>query len=147
MSRYRVDNDSFWNSPQYIPSGSIFPKVGRNHLSLGKECNNIFMLQEHQRKRDRAHQHLEYHPKRTHTPEVIMVEQPLKLESTSASRKKERGDHGSRLSKEQLVQFTGLDYKAVPRFGEFCSCCCLPPLPQLACSILPNMYKDFFRAL
>ena len=27
-------------------------------------------------------------------------------------------------------------YKAVPRFGEFCSCCCLPLLPQLACSIL-----------
>ena len=31
-------------------------------------------------------------------------------------------------------------------FGESCSCC-LPPLPQLACSILPTMYKDFFRAL
>ena len=23
-------------------------------------------------------------------------------------------------------------------FGEFCSCCCLPLLPQLACSILPT---------
>ena len=31
--------------------------------------------------------------------------------------------------------------------GEFCSCCCLPLLPQLACSILPTMYKDFFQAL
>ena len=31
---------------------------------------------------------------------------------------------------------TGNLYKAVPRFGEFCSCYCLPLLPQLACSIL-----------
>ena len=29
-------------------------------------------------------------------------------------------------------------------FGEFCSCCCLPLLPQLACSILPTIYRDFF---
>ena len=36
-----------------------------------------------------------------------------------------------------LVKSTGNLYKAiVPRFGEFCLCCCLPPLPQLACSIL-----------
>ena len=27
---------------------------------------------------------------------------------------------------------TGPNYKAVPRFGEFRSCCCLPLLPQLA---------------
>ena len=27
-------------------------------------------------------------------------------------------------------------YISVPWFGEFCSCCCLPLLPQLACSIL-----------
>ena len=32
-------------------------------------------------------------------------------------------------------------------FGKFCSCCCLPPLPQLACSILPTTYKEFFPAL
>ena len=32
-------------------------------------------------------------------------------------------------------------------FGEFCSFCCLSLLPQLACSIFPTMYKDFFRAL
>ena len=32
-------------------------------------------------------------------------------------------------------------------FVEFCSCCCLPPLPQLACSILPTTYEDLFRAL
>ena len=29
-------------------------------------------------------------------------------------------------------QYTGLGYKVVPRFGEFCSCCCLPLLPGLA---------------
>ena len=29
-------------------------------------------------------------------------------------------------------------------FGEFCSCCCRPLPPQLACSILPATYKDFF---
>ena len=32
-------------------------------------------------------------------------------------------------------------------FGEFCSCCCLPLIPQLACSIPATTYKDFFRAL
>ena len=32
-------------------------------------------------------------------------------------------------------------------FGEFCSCCCLPHLPQLAISIPPTTYKDFFQAL
>ena len=42
---------------------------------------------------------------------------------------------------------TGNLYKAVPRFGEFCFCFCLPLLPQLVCSILTTMYKDFFRAL
>ena len=58
-------------------------------------CNNVLISQEQQRKRERAHQHLEYHPKRTHTPEVIMVEQPLKLESTPAakSKKKEQKEH------------------------------------------------------
>ena len=29
-------------------------------------------------------------------------------------------------------------------FGEFCSCCCLPLLPQLACSILPTTYQPLF---
>ena len=42
---------------------------------------------------------------------------------------------------------TGNLYKAVPRFGELCSCCCLPHLTELACSILPTMYKAFFWAL
>jgi len=53
--------------------------------------------QEHQRKRERA---LEYHaqPRRTHTPEVVMVEQPLKLESSTA-RKKNREQR--KLPKEQ----------------------------------------------
>ena len=31
-------------------------------------------------------------------------------------------------------------------FGEVCSCCCLPLLPQLACNILATTYKDFFSA-
>ena len=34
------------------------------------------------------------------------------------------------------ARYTGNLYKAVPRFGEFCSCCFLPLLPQLACGIL-----------
>ena len=29
---------------------------------------------------------------------------------------------------------TGIQYSAVPRFGDCCSCCWLPHLPQLACS-------------
>ena len=32
-------------------------------------------------------------------------------------------------------------------FGEFCSCCCLPLLPQLACSILPTTYQPLFPPL
>ena len=32
-------------------------------------------------------------------------------------------------------------------FGEFCSCCCLPLLSQLACSILPTTYQPLFPAL
>ena len=32
-------------------------------------------------------------------------------------------------------------------FGEFCSCCCLPLLPQLACSILRTTYQPLFPAL
>ena len=31
-------------------------------------------------------------------------------------------------------------------FGEVCSCCCLPLLPQLACNILATTYKYYFRA-
>ena len=30
-------------------------------------------------------------------------------------------------------------------FGEFCSCCCLPLLPQLACSILATTYKELIQ--
>ena len=32
-------------------------------------------------------------------------------------------------------------------FGEVCSCCCLPLLPQPAYNILATTYKDFFSAL
>ena len=32
-------------------------------------------------------------------------------------------------------------------FGEFCSCCCLPLLTQLACSILATTYKPFSESL
>ena len=39
-------------------------------------------------------------------------------------------------SKKDWVACTGLPYKAVPRFGEFCCWCCLKLLPQLACGIL-----------
>ena len=34
-----------------------------------------------------------------------------------------------------------------PRFGEFCSCCCLPLLPELACSIHETWPKHFSGAL
>ena len=32
-------------------------------------------------------------------------------------------------------------------FGEVCSCCCLPLLPQLAYNIRATTYEDFFSAL
>ena len=43
--------------------------------------------------------------------------------------------------------YTGLQYKVGPRFGEFCSCCCSPLLPQLACSILPTLDLSLKRSL
>ena len=42
---------------------------------------------------------------------------------------------------------TGNLYKAVPRFGEFCLCCCLPLLPQLASSILAIWEQPYRDAL
>ena len=42
---------------------------------------------------------------------------------------------------------TGLHYKAVSRFGDFCSCCCLPLLPWLACSILTTWERPYSGAL
>ena len=42
---------------------------------------------------------------------------------------------------------TGIGSKAVPRFGEFCSCCCLPLLPGFACSIHVTWGPPFSRAL
>ena len=45
------------------------------------------------------------------------------------------------------VQPTGLQYKAGPRFGEFCSCFCSTLLPQLACSILTTWGPPFTGAL
>ena len=50
---------------------------------------------------------------------------------------------------------TGNLLKAVARFGEFCSWCCLPLLPQLTCSILAtwkrphrdSLYRDFVIVL
>ena len=37
---------------------------------------------------------------------------------------------------------TGHPFMACTWFGEFCSCCCLPLPPQLACKILATMYKQ-----
>ena len=42
---------------------------------------------------------------------------------------------------------TGHQKKALARFGEFCSCCCLPLLPQLAWSIHETWPKPFSGAL
>ena len=42
---------------------------------------------------------------------------------------------------------TELLYKVGPRFGEICSFCCLPLLPQLACSILATWGPPYRGAL
>ena len=47
----------------------------------------------------------------------------------------------------QKPTYTGLQHKAGHRFGEFCSCCCLPLLPQLACSILATRGPPYTGAL
>ena len=38
-------------------------------------------------------------------------------------------------------------YKTVPKFDEFCRCCCLPLLPQLACTILATLERPSSPAL
>ena len=42
---------------------------------------------------------------------------------------------------------TGLQYKLGPRFGVFCSCCCLPLLPELAGSILATWERPYRDSL
>ena len=42
---------------------------------------------------------------------------------------------------------TGIAKRVLPRFGEFCYCCCLPLLPQLAYSILATWEALFWRPL
>ena len=39
---------------------------------------------------------------------------------------------------QEIGNYTGNLYKAVPRFGEFCLCYCLPLLTQLACFFQPG---------
>ena len=57
--------------------------------------------------------------------------------------------HSQNLS-ELIVHFDGGQnpYRTAVRtwFVQLCSCCCLSNLPQLACNILANSYKFFFRA-
>ena len=48
---------------------------------------------------------------------------------------------------QKAERCTGLDLKAVPRFGELCSCRCSPLLPQLACSTLATWDRPYSRAL
>ena len=50
-------------------------------------------------------------------------------------------------SKDHNLVPTRNRYKAVPRFGELYSCCCLPLLPQYACSILATWEWPYSRAL
>ena len=45
------------------------------------------------------------------------------------------------------LKCTGLGYKVVPRFGEFCYCSCLSPLPGFACSIHATWGPPFSQAL
>ena len=42
---------------------------------------------------------------------------------------------------------TRLNNKALPRFGELYSCCCLPLLPHLDCSIIATWERSYGRAL
>ena len=40
-------------------------------------------------------------------------------------------------------RFTEVAKRVPPRFCEFCYCCCLPLLPELACSILETWQKPY----
>ena len=57
--------------------------------------------------------------------------------------------HGLLLGFQSLHVFrcTGLGCKDVLRFGEYCSCFCLPLLPQLPCSILGTWERPFIFKL
>ena len=48
---------------------------------------------------------------------------------------------------DSLWNITGNLYNALPRFGEFCSCCCLPLLPQLAFSLLATWERPYRDSL
>ena len=54
---------------------------------------------------------------------------------------------GDQTQTGRVGETTGLGYKVVPRFGEFCSCCCISLLPELGCSILATLGPPFSRAL
>ena len=47
----------------------------------------------------------------------------------------------------QASIYTGVAKRVLPRFGEFCYCCCLPLLPQLVQSILATWAALFWRPL
>ena len=51
------------------------------------------------------------------------------------------------LATEIYYYWDGIGWRTVPRFGQFCSCCCLPLLPQLACNILATWERLFSRSL
>ena len=50
-------------------------------------------------------------------------------------------------SYQSLTIYRGRQKSASARFGEFCSCCCLPLLPQLACSILATWGPPYTGSL
>ena len=50
------------------------------------------------------------------------------------------------MSENQIIIIYDL-VESRPRFGEFCSCGCLPLLPQLACSILATWDQPYSETL
>ena len=52
-----------------------------------------------------------------------------------------------RYSPSCIFIYTGAGKIFVPRFGEFCFCCCLPLQPQLPCRVLTTWGPQFCRPL
>ena len=81
---------------------------------------------------------------------MIKFQPELDLAPVTSYRSRATADGGANYGSLKIhsrLPDNRLDTKFVPRFGEFRSCCCLPVLPQLSCSILATLEWPYSEAL
>ena len=71
----------------------------------------------------------------------------IRVTNAAAANEEQNEGAASELGRVKSTEHRNTEnlYKAVPRFGEFCSCFCFPLLPKHACSILATWewpYRD-----